>query len=337
MPAAHPLTGVFHTAGVLDDGVIGALTPDRLHRVLTPKADAALVLDELTARADLSAFVLFSSAAATFGAPGQGNYAAANAFLDALAQQRRARGLPGVSIAWGMWEQATGLTAHLGGAGRGRARGGMLPLTTEQGLDLLDAAQVAAAPVAVAVNLDLPGLRAQAQAGTLTPLWYRLVQAPAARQAGTLAGAALRDQLAGLAEDRQLQLVLELVREQAAAVLGHASTDPVRPGGAFRDLGFDSLTSVELRNRLAMVTGLRLSATLVFDYPSPLVLATWLRGEVLGDRAVVPRPGRGAPAGGGGRGGRGGDGLPVRRRDRQPGGPVGADQVRHRRGVRVPG
>ncbi|HEV3291844.1 MAG TPA: type I polyketide synthase, partial [Streptosporangiaceae bacterium] len=270
LPAAHPLTGVFHTAGVLDDGVVGALTTEQLDRVLAPKADAAVVLDELTADRELSEFVLFSSAAATFGAPGQGNYAAANAFLDALAQQRQARGLAATSIAWGMWEQVTGLTSHLGEEGRSRARGGVLPLASAQGLDLLDAALTGTAPVAVAVNVDLAALRAQAQARTLAPLWQGMVQAPAVRQAGASAGGApagvaLREQLAGLPEERQVQVVLDLIRGQAAAVLGHGSADPVRPGAPFSDLGFDSLTSIELRNRLATMTALRLPATLIFD------------------------------------------------------------------------
>jgi KR domain/Phosphopantetheine attachment site len=279
IPAAHPLTAVIHTAGVLDDGVISALTAERVDSVLRPKADAALVLDELTSGQELSAFVLFSSAAATFGSPGQGNYAAANAVLDALAQDRRARGLPAVSIAWGMWEQATGMTAHLGEAGR--ARGGVLPLTAEQGLELFDAAMVAEVPVPVAAGIDLAGLRAQAEAGMLPALWRGLVRVPGSGQAAAAPDSGtLLAQLAGRPEAEQQELILDLVRGQAAAVLGHATSDPVRPGTAFRDLGFDSLTAIELRNRLAMVTGLRLPATLAFDHPTPQVLAMWLRAEI---------------------------------------------------------
>jgi acyl carrier protein len=285
VPAADPLTAVFHTAGVLDDGVTGALTPGRVDYVLRPKADAAAYLDELTAGAELAAFVLFSSAAATFGSAGQGNYAAANAFLDALAARRRSAGLPAVSIAWGMWEQATGLTAHLGDEGRGRARGAVLPLATGQGLELLDAALAADVPVAVAVGLDMAALRAQAQAGMLPPLWRGLVRAAAAgpAAAGGGEGGTLRGQLAALPEAGQHQLVLDLVRAQAAAVLGHASPDPVQPAAAFRDLGLDSLTAIELRNRLAAVTGLRLPATLAFDHPTPQVLATWLQAAITQD------------------------------------------------------
>jgi acyl carrier protein len=159
-------------------------------------------------------------------------------------------------------------------------------LTSAQGLDLLDAALAGTAPVAVAANVDLAGLRAQARAGTLAPLWRGLVQAPAVRQTGVPAGVALREQLAGLPEERQVRVVLDLVRGQAAAVLGYGSADPVRPGAAFRDLGFDSLTSIELRNRLATMTGLRLPATLVFDHSTPHALAAWLRSAITEDGAA---------------------------------------------------
>jgi NADP-dependent 3-hydroxy acid dehydrogenase YdfG/acyl carrier protein len=287
VPAEYPLAGVFHTAGALDDGVVSALTPDRLDAVLAPKADAALVLDELTADTELSAFVLFSSASATFGSPGQGNYATANAVLDALALDRRSRGLPGVSIAWGMWEQATGLTAHLGDAGRARARGGVMPLGTEQGLQLLDAALATDGSAVVAVGLDLAALREQARAGALSPLWHGLVHAPAAANAAAApAGTTFHDQLTGLSPADQDRLILDMVRGQGAAVLGHASAEPVRPTAAFRDLGFDSLTAIELRNRLSTITGLRLPATLVFDHPTPQALATWLRSAIAPDQSA---------------------------------------------------
>ncbi|HEV3292751.1 MAG TPA: beta-ketoacyl synthase N-terminal-like domain-containing protein, partial [Streptosporangiaceae bacterium] len=246
---------------------------------------AAAYLDELTAGAELAAFVLFSSAAATFGSAGQGNYAAANAFLDALAARRRSAGLPAVSIAWGMWEQATGMTAHMSDADRRRASGGGALLSAGQGMELLDAALAADVAVAVAVNVDMAALRAQA--GMLPPLWRGLVRAPASQPAGVPASDMLRQQLAGLSQADQDRLILDVVRGQAAAVLGHASPDPVLPGAAFRDLGFDSLTAIELRNRLSTVTGLRLPATLVFDHPSPAALAGWLQHEVLGDQGVA--------------------------------------------------
>jgi acyl carrier protein len=291
VPAADPLTAVIHTAGVLDDGVVGALTPGRVDYVLRPKADAAAYLDELTAGTELAAFVLFSAAAATFGSAGQGNYAAANAFLDALAQRRRSRGLPAVSIAWGLWEQATGMTAHLADIDRKRVKAGAAALTTAQGLDLFDTALSLDLPVVAAVNVDLAGLRARAGTGMVPPLWRGLVRAPASQPVGASAADTLRQELAGLAGAEQDRLILDLVRGQAAAVLGFPSADPVRPGAAFRDLGFDSLTAIELRNRLAAVTGLRLPATLAFDHPTPQVLATWLRAAISQDQpALTPVP-----------------------------------------------
>jgi KR domain/Phosphopantetheine attachment site len=250
--------------------------------------DTAIALDELTASAGLSGFVLFSSASATFGAPGQGNYAAANAFLDALACQRQARGLPAVSIAWGLWEQATGMTAHLSGARRRRASGGAAPLSSGQGLALFDAALASSLPVTVAVNVDMAGLRAQAGAGVMAPLWRGLVRVPLNQQAVHPVADRLRQQLAGLPEARQQQLVLDLVREQAAAVLGHSTPNPVRQGAAFRELGFDSLAAIELRNRLSVLAGLRLPATLVFDHPSPAALASWLWSAVSDHRGPAP-------------------------------------------------
>jgi acyl transferase domain-containing protein/D-arabinose 1-dehydrogenase-like Zn-dependent alcohol dehydrogenase/acyl carrier protein len=286
---AHPLTAVVHAAGVLDDGVVSALTPQRVDDVMGPKADAAINLDELTAGLDLAAFALFSSAAATFGSPGQGNYAAANACLDALAARRRARGLPAVSLAWGMWEQATGMTAHLDQAARARAGSGvMTALPTQQGLDLFDAARDADQPVVVAANISVPALRAQAGTGMLPSFYQALVPVTGRPQGGALAADTLRQKLAGLTAAEQEQAVLELVRAQAAAVLGHASAEAVPLVAVFRDLGFDSLTAVELRNRLGAVTGLRLPATLVFDYPTPSVLADHLRTAMGQDGPAAP-------------------------------------------------
>ncbi|MFF2196855.1 SDR family NAD(P)-dependent oxidoreductase, partial [Streptomyces sp. NPDC058157] len=291
VPEAHPLTGVVHVAGVTDDGILTSLTPDRIDHVFRPKVDAALHLDELTRDMELSAFVLFSSAAGVFGAAGQANYAAANAFLDALARQRRAAGLPAVSLAWGLWDESSGITGRLTGADRGRmARSGVLPLGTEEALGLFDAATAQTRSALVPVRLDQAELRRQAAAGSLPALLTSLVRLPARRPAagggadpaagpsGTGAGD-LAARLAGLAAAERRTLVLDLVCEHVAAVLGLASAREVRPGQALRDLGFDSLTAVELRNRLGKDTGLRLSSTLVFDYPTPAELAGHLEAE----------------------------------------------------------
>ncbi|KOV34270.1 beta-ketoacyl synthase, partial [Streptomyces sp. XY431] len=281
LPPAHPLTAVVHTAGTLDDGVVTALTPERVDAVLRPKVDAALHLHELTRDLDLTHFVLFSSAAGTFGGPGQANYAAANAFLDALAVRRRAAGLAGQSLAWTLWEQPSALTGHLDEDDvRRLARSGMPPLSTERGLVLFDTALTVDRAALVPIRLDTAALRSAAADGTLPPLLRGLVRTPP-RRAATAAEAtagdnALRLRLAALDGTGRTRLLVELVRTHAAAVLGHASPDTLDPGRAFRELGFDSLASVNLRNRLNAATGLRLPASLVFDHPTPAVLADFL-------------------------------------------------------------
>ncbi|MFJ9034711.1 SDR family NAD(P)-dependent oxidoreductase [Streptomyces sp. NPDC102274] len=292
VPEGHRLTGVVHTAGVFDDGVIEALTPDRLAGVFAPKVDAVRHLDELTRGLDLDAFVVFSSIAGVFGGAGQGNYAAANAFLDGLMAGRRAAGLPGLSLAWGLWEETLGMATHLSSVDQARAsRGGVLPISAVEGMELFDAAVGSGQALLVPVKLDLRGLRAGAAAGGEVPHLLRgLVRS--GRQLVHAAGTGderrrLADRLVGLAAAEQEALLLDLVRAQAAVVLGHAGPEAVRADAAFRDAGFDSLTSVELRNRLREGTGLKLSATLVFDYPNPLALARHLRDE-FGDVVQVP-------------------------------------------------
>ncbi|WP_147266836.1 type I polyketide synthase [Streptomyces diacarni] len=276
IPAEYPLTGVFHTAGVLEDATLGSLTPAGLARVLRPKVDAAWNLHELTRDAGLSAFVLFSSIAGTLGTPGQANYAAGNTFLDALAQHRHAQGLPAVSLAWGLWEETSGMTGALAGTDRDRlTRGGLVPLTTEQGMTLLDTALATPhPPVRVPAQLDLPTLRGHAAAGLLPPVLRTMVPARARR--AERAGQSLPERLAGLDAAAQHETVLSSLRGTVAAVLGHSSADDVDPDRAFKDLGFDSLTAVELRNRLVALTGLSLPATLVFDYPTAEALTGYL-------------------------------------------------------------
>ncbi|GHA50107.1 hypothetical protein GCM10010329_85280 [Streptomyces spiroverticillatus] len=293
---AHPLTAVVHAAGVIDDGVVTALTPERLHTVLRPKADAAWNLHELTRHLDLADFVLFSSAAGTFGNAGQGNYAAANTFLDGLARHRRATGLPATSLAWGLWARASEMTRHLDDGARSRARStGGLPLATHDGLALFDAALAARRSLLVPVRLDHAALRGRAPEA-LPSILRGLFRGTTARrtvEAGTgPAGGGLRQRLAALPAAERHSALVDLVTTYAAAVLGHAEAGPVHAVKAFRDLGFDSLTAVELRNRLATAAGLRLPATLVFDHPTPVALAAHL-GSLLTDDV----PAFGAPAG----------------------------------------
>ncbi|WP_344318161.1 SDR family NAD(P)-dependent oxidoreductase, partial [Streptomyces javensis] len=280
VPDRHPLTAVVHAAGLLRDATVEALTPDQLDEVLRAKADAAWNLHELTRDAGLSAFVLFSAAAGLLGAAGQGNYAAANAFLDGLAVHRHAQGLPATSLAWGYWAQATGMTGGMTDADRARlARAGMVGLETEQGLALLDIALDSGLPTLAPIRLDLATMRREAHADDLPPLFRSLVRGAAPQAAtGAIAagGAAPAEAFAAMSgEDRQ-QALLKLVRNATATVLGHDTADAIHPAQNFRELGFDSLTAVELRNRLSAATGLRLPATLVFDHPTPTAVVRLL-------------------------------------------------------------
>ncbi|MEU7976959.1 SDR family NAD(P)-dependent oxidoreductase [Micromonospora sp. NPDC049081] len=270
IPDEHPLTAVVHLAGVSDDGVLGSLTPDRVDAVLRPKVDAVWHLHELTAGRNLSAFVLFSSAASVFGAPGQGNYAAANAFLDAMVHHRRARGLTATTLSWGLWEGVGGITGHLTEADfRRMARSGVAAIPVTDGLDLLDVALAQPRAWVFPLRLDPAALRGQGDA--LPAVLRGLV--PAARSTGVPVTPTV--DLAALPPQDRDPVLLDLVRGQVAAVVGLTAGD-VDPGRQFRDLGYDSLTAVDLRNRLGTATGLRLPATLVFDHPTPAELAAYL-------------------------------------------------------------
>ncbi|WP_411104780.1 type I polyketide synthase [Streptomyces sp. cmx-4-9] len=271
----RPLTAVIHSAGILDDATIESLTPEQVERVMRPKIDAALHLHELTADTDLSAFVLFSSLAAMIGSPGQANYAAANSFLDALAAKRRTEGKPASSLAWGLWGDATGMTGELGTTALARLeRMGVAPLSNELGLQLFDATRQLDDALLVPARLDQSALRAQAQSGLLPALMRGLVRTTARRT--ETVGGSLSDRLAVAEPTEWERITLDLVRAQVASVLGHASAETVDPDRAFKELGFDSLAAVELRNRLTPVTGLRLPTTLVFDHPNPLAVARYL-------------------------------------------------------------
>jgi acyl carrier protein len=275
--ADAPLTMVVHAAGVVDDGVTGSLTPARVQAVLRPKADAAWHLHQLTRGLDLEQFVLFSSVAAVLGGAGQGSYVAANAFLDGLASHRRAAGLPAVSLAWGLWADATGMTGHLGQEDLARmARGGIGALTARDGLDLLDAALGRDEALLVPARLDLNGLRAAAARGEQVPPLWRALIIPSVPAAAPSQGRTLHQQLTALPAPGQQRMLLDLIRVHVAAVLGHTGPVAIEPGRAFTDLGFDSLTAVELRNRLHAATGLQLPVTLVFDHPTPAALTRYL-------------------------------------------------------------
>ncbi|MFC8723112.1 beta-ketoacyl synthase N-terminal-like domain-containing protein, partial [Kitasatospora sp. NPDC057198] len=295
LPAENPLGSVFHAAGIIDDGMVDSLTPDRVAAVLRPKVDAAWHLHELTRDAGLDHFVLFSSVAAAFGGAGQANYAAANAFLDSLAAHRRAAGLAGTALAWGPWMPEAGIGRDLDEVMLRRMTGsGLAALDEHEGLTLLDLALARAEAVLVPARLDKAALRAQAAVTGVPALWQvladeimprRAAVTSAAGAVGTGAADVLRQQLAALPGAERDRVLLDLVRTHAAAVLGHASGDAIEATRPFTDLGFDSLIAVEFRNRMNPATGLRLPATLVFDYPNPVALAALLREQLADDLA----------------------------------------------------
>ncbi|WP_425336817.1 type I polyketide synthase [Streptomyces profundus] len=305
IPGHRPLTSVVHAAGVLDDGLLDTLTPEPMRRVLRPKVTAALNLHELTASRELSSFVLFSSFAGTFGSPGQAAYAAGNAFLDALAERRREAGLPAVSVAWGPWAGA-GMATGTEAVERGMRRSGLTPLVPALALTALRQA-VRGGDRAVSVfDVDweqfagvFAALRPSPLIGDLPQVRRLAERAGGGQQAEQ--GGELVDRLLGLAVPEREKTLVELVRGQVATVLGHRDGRAVARDKPFKELGFDSLAAVELRNRLIAATGLALPATLVFDHPTSLAVARFLRAELL------PNEGAAGPAGAVGRVARGGD------------------------------
>ncbi|MBV8931309.1 MAG: SDR family NAD(P)-dependent oxidoreductase, partial [Kutzneria sp.] len=272
IPAEHPLTAVVHTAGVSLNGLIATLTSDQLDAVLSAKADGAWHLHELTRDADLAAFVSFSSVGGLVLAAGQGNYAAANVFLDALAQHRRANGLSATSIAFGLWDLDTGMSGEAGAEALSRmARLGFPALSAADGLEMFDAALRADQSLAVCARVDQTVLRDRSGELAMLRGLSQMPARPPARTAGPRA--TLRDRLAGRTGDQRAQVLLDLVGGHVATVLGHLSADTIDVDKAFKEFGFDSLTAVELRNALAVETGLKLPATLVFDHPTPRSVA----------------------------------------------------------------
>jgi acyl transferase domain-containing protein/acyl carrier protein len=280
------LTAVVHAAGVLDDATIESLSIDRIDRVLLPKVHAALHLHDATRDRDLSAFVLFSSAAPLLGGAGQGNYAAANAVLDELARLRHAQGLPAVSLAWGLWDQTMGMAGAADPATFTRLarvirdRLGLHAMTVQEGLALFDDAIATGEPVVAPVKLDFPGLRATARAGRLHPMLHGLISVAPEATGDVLTKAALAKELAVLTDAQRHDYVLGVVRARAATALGHTSPDAVDPESSFQELGFDSLAGIELRNGLAHATGITMPATVVFDHPTPAAIALFLLGQI---------------------------------------------------------
>ncbi len=285
IPNTRPLTAVIHTAGIVEDGLIGSLDAGRLERAMRPKVDAVVNLHELTSHLSLSDFVLFSSISGVIGSPAQANYAAANSFMDAFAAHRRAEGLSSISLAWGAWSQDAGMVGELDRLGVSRLkRLGLQPLSREEGLELMDLARGTAEPMLAPVSVDAMALRAHARAGVLPAMLREMVAGSAGRVTDTRGGGALAGRLAGLSPEERQAVVLGLVRGQVAAVLGHESADAVDPEIAFGELGFDSLASVELRNQLEQAAGIRLEASLVFERPTVAGLAAALTERLSAER-----------------------------------------------------
>ncbi|MFI8263625.1 SDR family NAD(P)-dependent oxidoreductase [Streptomyces sp. NPDC085665] len=289
VPAEHPLTGVVHAAGAADNGLVQSLTDERLDAVLRPKADAAWHLHELTRDADLALFALYASVGGLVLAAGQANYAAANVFLEGLAAHRRSQGLPATALAWGLWGVRTGLTSELDEAESAMAAQGLPAFSPEGGLALFDEALGRAESTLVPLKVDTQALRARTD--ELPALLRGLVPAAVRRRTAATAQdtGSLRERLAPLAAAERGRALLDLVRAQTAALLGHTSADDVDPDRAFKELGFDSLSAVRLRNSLNAATGLRLSPALVFDYPSAAEVAALLAEELFGAQESEPQ------------------------------------------------
>ncbi|WP_433683229.1 SDR family NAD(P)-dependent oxidoreductase [Nocardia sp. CA-119907] len=281
IPPEHPLTAVVHTAGVIDDGMFDSMTAEQVATVFTPKVDAAHHLHEATKDLDLAAFVLYSSIAGVLGGPGQANYAAANAYLDALARRRQLAGLPATALAWGAWRSASGMTAELGDQDWARMRReGMLPIDDDHGMALFDAALASGRATAVAARLDVSVLSAMDPAdmpAMLRGLARSSRRAAAARSSESAKFAA---GLIGLDPAEQERVIVDAIRAQAAAVLGHQSPDAIDVERPFQELGFDSLGVMEFRNRVKSAVGINLGTTVVFDHPTPAALAGYIRQEI---------------------------------------------------------
>ena len=277
------LTAVVHAAAAGENALIGAVTDETFEATVRPKADAAWHLHELTS--DLKAFVLFSSAGGLVLAAGQASYAAGNVFVDALAQHRRSLGLPATSLAFGLWDSGVGLAADLSEADLARmARQGLPALPIDEGLSLFDAGLAADRAVVVPMRIDRAALGNRTD--QVPALLRGLVRAPARAVAKTASTGGLADRIVGLSEVDRNRVLLDLVRARVAAVLGHASVDAIGPDRDFRELGFDSLSAVDFRNLLNTETGLRLPATLIFDYPTPAAIAAYLVTELGGGEAT---------------------------------------------------
>ncbi|OXM47917.1 polyketide synthase [Amycolatopsis thailandensis] len=286
LPEEWRIRGVVHAAGVLDDGVLSAQTPQRLGRVLAPKAAGAWNLHHLTRGLPLDHFVLFSSLSGALGSGGQSGYSAANAFLDALADQRRAEDLPATSIAWGHWAEVGGMTAHLTRQ-RDRRRLGA-GMTTAQGLALFDAAAAMGEAAVLAGPIDPSAWGTGPVPAPLRAL------VPAAARRAVEATESTRVRLAGLADADRAEAVSKVLRAELATVFGHGRAEDVAADAVLRDLGLDSLTAVELRNRIKELTAIQLPVSALFEHATLPELVAFLAAKL--EEETPPAPRSPAPA-----------------------------------------
>jgi polyketide synthase 12 len=286
IPDDCPLTAVIHTAAALDDGPLESLTTSQAEAVLRAKVGVAWNLHDLTKHLDLSAFVLFSSTAGTFGAAGQGNYAPGNAFLDAFAQYRRAQGLVATSIGWGAWAEG-GLADKEAVADLRRRHG--VPLMSPQRALMAMQQAIGGRDISVVladINWEKFGLAYTAVRPS--PLLRDLAETgavePKAAEGAVPAeqGSQLTERIRRAPRGEQERVLRDLVRSHVAVVLGHDGPAAVSPGRAFWELGLDSVTALELRNRLNRATGRKLPVGLIFDYPTVDSMVTFLHGELCG-------------------------------------------------------
>ncbi|MCV9879626.1 type I polyketide synthase [Brenneria izbisi] len=281
IPTAHPLTAVIHTAGNVDTATLKTMSAEQIDNVLQSKAISAWHLHQITQHHDLAAFVLYSSAVSILPQKGQGNYAAANAFLNALAHHRRHQGLPATAMAWGMWAERSEMGEQLGdGEIKNIIATGQIPLSRPQGLAFLDAVvgtnMVNHPPLLIPARLNLEALREQGDIPLLAEVRPRR-----AASRGSLSSSR---QIADMPEKERLPYLLNVIIQYAGEVLSHSDPKSIRSDVEFITLGFDSLTSVEMGSRLSQTFGVRIPATAIFDHSTPQALAQFLLNILAGEK-----------------------------------------------------
>ncbi|UNI18430.1 putative PKS/NRPS-like protein biosynthetic cluster [Purpureocillium takamizusanense] len=276
----RPLRGVVHAAGVVDSGVLSTLTPEQFATTFAPKISGAWHLHELTRKMDMDLFMMFSSVSGVVGMPGLANYAAANTFLDALASMRRAQHLPASSVAYGTWQGEGMITTLAGNTRTHLARFGLRPLAPDVGLELLDQAVRSGRALTVAAALDFEQLRGYYEdCGSIPPLLSLVL---GRRSTRAHQHHDLREALKNANPEQHASIVLSMVRETVAKMLGFARPEDVDVSQPLQNIGIDSLTAVLIRNHLAALTGMTLSANIALLHPNLKALSQALLSQMKG-------------------------------------------------------